>query len=122
MSTKPPLPRLPLSRLNLSRDDENFINDMVQLSSDRLDQLVDDVSQRIIDMDPGPIVMTAALELSIHAIAVAIQAKVFQMDAKKVYGKAFVQLTKEQRKPLVAHYLALVKSSAEASYNMETLP
>ena len=118
MSTRPPLPRLPLSSLNLHPEQENFINDMVKLACDRLDAIVNDLSQNVIDM--GIDKATAfALQVSLHALEMDIQAKLLEFDSRVHYGKSFIDCSREERKAAVQRYLSYVKHSALAAYRME---
>ena len=117
MSTRPPLPKLPLSRLNLPREEEAFINDIVELASGRLDDLVNDVSQTIIDMDmqTGGI----ALQLALHALNIGVQAKLLEFGAKTQYRKSFIDCEMDERRKLVQEYLGHQKQSALAAYRTE---
>lgn len=117
MSTRPPMPKLPLSRLNLPREDEAFIQDMVEMANTRLDTLVNDISQNVLGV--GRPAAGIALQLSLHALNVGVQAKLLEFGAKTQYGKRFIECSKDERKALVQEYLRYQKHSALAAYELE---
>lgn len=90
---------------------------MVTLASERLDDIVNDLSQTIIDMDSR--VGGVALQLALHSLSIGIQSKLLEFGAKTHYRKHFIECEPEERKRIVKDYLGHQKQSALAAYRME---